>query len=152
MRASWRHGWQARCAIRAASIGRLDAVGYLIDQETLRADLRDCLRAAPDIARAVSRLAFGRGWPRDLGAVRDGVAVAARCAELLAAEGEGMGLPEELGRIAGELKAVGGALQDALTAALVDDPPHLRRDGGFVREGFGRNSTRRAACRRTAAA
>ena len=74
--------------------------------------------------------------PRDLAAIREGLAVAARCAELLAKEGEGMGLPEELGRIAGELRSVGPELGAALGAALVDDPPHQRRDGGFVREGY----------------
>jgi DNA mismatch repair protein MutS len=115
---------------------RLDGVGFLIDQESLRSDLRDALKSSPDIARAVSRLAFGRGSPRDLGAVRDGLAAARRCADLLASEGAGMGLPEELGRIAGELRAVGPTLAEALASALVDDPPHMRRDGGFVREGY----------------
>ena len=115
---------------------RLDAVGFLVDQDGLRGALREALKSAPDIARAQSRLAFARGSPRDLAAVRDGLGVAAHSAELLAAEGEGMGLPEELGRIAGLLRAVGPALREALQAALVEDPPHLRRDGGFVREGY----------------
>lgn len=116
--------------------GRLDAVGFLIEEEALRNQIRDCLRSAADIARAVSRLAFGRGSPRDLAAVRNGLAVARRCGELLAAQGEAMGVPEELGRIAGQLRSVGHGLHDLLAAALVEDPPHLRRDGGFVRESF----------------
>jgi DNA mismatch repair protein MutS len=115
---------------------RLDAIGFLIDEETLRSDLRDGLKSAPDIARAVSRLAFARGSPRDLAAVRDGLGVAGGCAGLLAAQGEGMGLPEELGRLAGQLRAIGSGLYDALDRALVADPPHLRRDGGFVRDGY----------------
>jgi len=115
---------------------RLDAIGFLIEEEALRAALRDSLRSAADIARAVSRLAFARGSPRDLAAVRDGLAVAGRCAELLAAQGDAMGVPEELGRIAGQLRSVDASLHNVLAAALVDDPPHLRRDGGFVREGF----------------
>jgi DNA mismatch repair protein MutS len=115
---------------------RLDAVGFLIDQEALRSDLRAALKSAPDIARAVSRLGFGRGSPRDLAAVRDGLAATLRCAELLAGEGSRMGLPEELSRLSGELRAVDATLADALAAALVDDPPHLKRDGGFVRQGY----------------
>jgi len=115
---------------------RLDAVGFLIDQEVLRRDLRDCLRFAPDLARAVSRLAFARGSPRDLAAVRDALATAARISELLSMDGDGMGLPAELSRIAGRLRSVSEDLYAALAAALVEDPPHLRRDGGFVREGF----------------
>ncbi len=114
---------------------RLDAVGYLIDQENLRRDLRDALRSAPDIARGLSRLGFGRGSPRDLGAVRDGLGVAQTCVDLLTAAGSGMGLPAELARIAGELQAVSSGLREDLTAALVDELPHLKRDGGFVREG-----------------
>ncbi|MFA5900828.1 MAG: DNA mismatch repair protein MutS [Hyphomicrobium sp.] len=115
---------------------RLDAVGYLMGEESLRRDLREALRSAPDIARAMSRLGFGRGSPRDLGAVRDGLAVTKICADLLAGAGAGMGLPAELGRIADELQAVGSDLRNALAAALVDEPPHLKRDGGFVREGY----------------
>ncbi|MDH4983138.1 DNA mismatch repair protein MutS [Hyphomicrobium sp. D-2] len=115
---------------------RLDAVGYLIGQETLRSDLRAALNAAPDIARATSRLSFGRGSPRDLAAVRDGLACAARCADLLENETSGIGLPEELQRIASEQRAVTPDLSAMLTDALVEDPPHLKRDGNFVRPGY----------------
>src|SRR5581483_1182307 len=62
---------------------RLDAVGFLREDETLRMDLRATFRAAPDIARAISRLALQRGSPRDLAAVRDGLASAAACARRL---------------------------------------------------------------------
>jgi DNA mismatch repair protein MutS len=115
---------------------RLDAVGFLIDQESLRDAVRDNLRSAPDLARAVSRLAFARGSPRDLGAVRDALGVTARVMELLAGDGDGMGLPAELSRISARLGSVADDIHAALAGALVDDPPHLRRDGGFVREGF----------------
>ena len=115
---------------------RLDAVGFLVDQEALRRDLRDCLRLAPDLARAVSRLAFARGSPRDLAAVRDALAIATSISGLLSSDGDGLGLPAELSRIAGRLRAAPDELHAALAAALVDDPPHLRRDGGFVREGY----------------
>ncbi|HUJ36583.1 MAG TPA: DNA mismatch repair protein MutS [Hyphomicrobium sp.] len=115
---------------------RLDAVGFLVDQEALRRDLLDCLRLAPDLARALSRLAFARGSPRDLAAVRDALATATSVSGLLASDGDGLGLPAELSRIAGRLRAAPDELHAALAAALVDDPPHLRRDGGFVREGY----------------
>jgi DNA mismatch repair protein MutS len=115
---------------------RLDAVGFLMEEETLRGDVRAALKATPDIARAVSRLGFGRGSPRDLGAVRDGLAASARCASLLFGEGAGMGLPSELSRLAAELSVVDAALGGALASALIEDPPALKRDGGFVREGY----------------
>ncbi len=46
---------------------------FLIERETLRDDLRAALKSAPDIARAMPRLGFGRGGPRDLAAVRDAI-------------------------------------------------------------------------------
>ena len=121
----------------ASAIGaRLDAVGFLRDDETLRDDLRGALRSAPDIARAISRLALQRGGPRDLGAVRDGLATASACARLLRDGAGGIGLPEELADIARRLAGCGSDLGKRLSLALIDEPPHLRRDGGFVRPGF----------------
>jgi DNA mismatch repair protein MutS len=115
---------------------RLDGVGYLVEEQTLRDDLRAALKGAPDIARAVSRLAFGRGGPRDLGAIRDALSSAERVATLLIARAGPMGLPAELAGIADRLGHAAGPLSSGLAAALVDEPPHLKRDGGFVRPGF----------------
>ncbi len=115
---------------------RHDAVGFLLERERLREEARACLRRAPDLARAMSRLALQRGSPRDLAAVRDALGVAHASAQLLSAAGGGIGLPEALARIASRLTGCRTELQPLLTRALVDDPPHLRRDGGFVRAGF----------------
>jgi DNA mismatch repair protein MutS len=115
---------------------RLDAVGYLVERDPLKEDLRAGLRAAPDIARALSRLSLQRGTPRDLGALRDGLAAANVCATRLNKAGEAIGLPEPLAQIAARLTGVSRTLGPELTAALVEEPPHLRRDGGFIREGF----------------
>ncbi len=41
-----------------------------------------------------------------------------------------------MARIAERLGACDAGLQPLLTRALIDNPPHLKRDGGFVREGF----------------
>ena len=65
----------------AAIQRRLDAVAFLRDDHDLRSDLRDCLKAAPDLARPLSRLALQRSGPRDLAAIRD----ALRAAEAIAA-------------------------------------------------------------------
>jgi DNA mismatch repair protein MutS len=114
---------------------RLDALAFLHDSEALREDLRRTLRHTPDLARAMSRLALQRGGPRDLAAIRDSLVAAEGCVELLGATAGGMGLPGTLARTAERLGACNQGLQPLLARALVDDPPHLKRDGGFVREG-----------------
>ena len=57
----------------AAIARRLDAIDVFVAQAALRADTRSQLAAAPDIARSLSRLVVGRGGPRDLAAIRDGL-------------------------------------------------------------------------------
>ena len=89
----------------AAIEHRLNAVSFLVAEAALRDALRERLRGAPDIARAVTRLAFGRGGPRDLGALRDGLEAAATCAGLINKAGAAMGLPLELERVVRNLSA-----------------------------------------------
>jgi DNA mismatch repair protein MutS len=115
---------------------RLDAVTFMIDQRRLLADIRQLLRAAPDMARALPRLGFGRGGPRDLAAIGAGLEAAVRCAVTVGAGADALGLPSDLQDIVNRLAAPPKALAAALKAAIVDEPPHLRRDGGFVRAGY----------------
>ena len=58
---------------RGAIDARLDLVALFHDDAALRESLRATLRALPDIGRALGRLAAGRGGPRDLGQLRDGL-------------------------------------------------------------------------------
>ncbi len=116
-----------------AITARLDAVQFFIVQGDLRARLRSQMKAAPDMARALSRIALGRGGPRDLAAIRDGYAACRAIATNLAAAGE---LPRETAAASREIASVDATVQDALARALADDLPLLRRDGGFVREGY----------------
>jgi DNA mismatch repair protein MutS len=120
---------------RAGEINeRLDAVGFLLDDATLRGQLRQSLKQAPDLGRALSRLTVGRGSPRDLGAIAAGLAAAQNLARHLASAR--LGLPRELDDVAKVLGAEDGTLQSALTAALDDDLPAFARDGGFVRPDY----------------
>ena len=121
---------------RAAIEARLDSVTFLHEARATRADLRAVLKAAPDLSRALSRLALGRAGPRDLAAIGAGLAAAHRVAALLRDDGYPQApLPEALrearDRAAGPAPALSGRL-----AALLDDAlPLQRRDGGFVRPG-----------------
>nr|WP_296041163.1 DNA mismatch repair protein MutS [uncultured Agrobacterium sp.] len=110
---------------------RLDAVAYLIDDVSLSDGLRDALKQVADMPRALSRLALERGGPRDLGAIRQGLAAAAIVEQLL---DQGL-LPNELAEALADLKALPSALKAMLSEMLADDLPLLKRDGGFVREG-----------------
>ncbi len=62
---------------------RLDAVASFLDDTAARAETRSRLRVAPDLARALSRLFVGRGGPRDLAGIRDGILAAADLARAL---------------------------------------------------------------------
>src|SRR5260221_2278061 len=55
----------------AAIAARLDAVEFFAANERLREDVRTVLRRCADCERALSRIALGRGGPRDLAALRD---------------------------------------------------------------------------------
>jgi len=114
---------------------RLDTIDRLVGDPGLTETLRGHLAAVPDIARALQRVALGRGGPRDLAALRDGLAEAGALAGALADLLAGAdGLPETLAAAAG---ALGGhdALVGRLETMLVAEPPHLARDGGFVADG-----------------
>ncbi len=109
---------------------RQGAVAWLLDTPELRADLRAALRRVPDMDRALSRLALDRGGPRDLAALRDGLAQGAQVAQLL----DGQDAPALLADAAATL-GTEIPLGPALEAALIADPPLLARDGGFIAPG-----------------
>ncbi len=62
---------------------RLDAVEAFATDASSRGEIRKRLQAAPDLSRALSRLVVGRGGPRDLAAIRDGIGAAAGLAAQL---------------------------------------------------------------------
>ncbi len=108
---------------------RLESVRFMHDQSRMRAQLRDELRLVGDIDRALSRLALDRGGPRDLAAIRNGLA----CGEHLLLQMTGV--PALL---ATEAAALTGhaTLIDLLDRALIAEPPILTRDGGFIAESY----------------
>ncbi len=120
----------------AAIADRLDVVSLFVERLRLRQDVRDLLRRCPDMERALARLTLGRGGPRDLSALREGLRQAAALrALLLAGEGE---LAAQPAQIADAIEVLGG--HDELVAlfdrALAEELPLLARDGGFVAAGY----------------
>jgi DNA mismatch repair protein MutS len=109
---------------------RLDAVSFFAGEPGLRKEVRACLKATPDISRALSRLSLNRGGPRDLAALRDGLEAARALAQSLA--GAGL-LPQEVAEAREAIAGLDPTLAIRLRRALADSLPLNRRDGGFVR-------------------
>ncbi len=112
---------------------RLDAVEFFHDDARLTDDLRAALAQVPDVARALSRISLGRGGPRDLAAVRDGLIQASALRGLL--QGARGLVPKAVAEAMTDL-GEHGQLTDRLGRALADDLPLLARDGGFIRQGY----------------
>jgi DNA mismatch repair protein MutS len=112
---------------------RLDAVEAFLDATADRLRLREDLAGAPDMSRALTRLTLDRGGPRDLAAIAAGLSVARRLADDLQAFAEA---GPEIGRIATGLAAAPADIATTVRAALDEELPLLKRDGGFVARGY----------------
>ena len=111
---------------------RLALVAWLHEDPLRRERVRTALKQLPDVARALARLSAGRGSPRDLAQLRDGLAGAAALRDELGMEPERPKLLNELlPRLGGH-----GALVDRLSVALIESPPIDSSKGGYIAEGY----------------
>jgi DNA mismatch repair protein MutS len=119
----------------AAIVRRLDMVQHFTLSDRLRDGLSDILKHCPDMERALSRLTLGRGGPRDLAAIGNGLKAAAETRALF----EGTGPKRDASQDAPD--GITGALADLghhdevierLARALAPDLPLYARDGGFI--------------------
>ena len=111
---------------------RLALVAWLHEDALRRARVRAALKALPDFARALARVATGRGSSRDLALLRDGLGGAAGLRDELEIEPEKPRLLVEL------LPHLGGhgSLVDRLKIALVESPPIDSSKGGYIADGY----------------
>jgi DNA mismatch repair protein MutS len=118
----------------AAIDARLDLVAFFVAAGRTRADLRDALRRLPDLERALQRLTLGRGGPRDLAALRDGLGAIPAVRAML----EPGGLAATPAMLTATVAALGthDTLVARLAAALATELPLAATDGGFVAAGF----------------
>ncbi len=120
-------------ADRARIGARHDRVEWLVSEDEVRAQVRLELRRSPDSVRALARIAFGRGGPRDLRHIADALAVAA---EVRARLGRGRRpLPASL-RILVDALDGEAELTARVGRAIEPDAPRLVREGAFVQAGF----------------
>jgi len=111
---------------------RLALVAWLFEDAIRRERNRSALKAMPDFARALARLAAGRGSPRDLALLRDGLGAADALRAEIASEADA---PTQLQSL---LPRLGGheALVTTLSRALVASPPIDSAKGGYIAEGY----------------
>jgi DNA mismatch repair protein MutS len=117
----------------AAIARRLDAVSAFVADSAAREDIRSILRGAPDMSRALARLSVGRGGPRDLAGLRDGILAADQA---LARLGELEQPPHEIVAVMAALQRPSRELAAEFASALDEQLPLIKRDGGFVRQGY----------------
>ena len=117
---------------RSAIEARLALAQWLHEDAIRRERVRGRLKAMPDFARGLARLAAGRGSPRDLGLLRDGLSAASALKQELESAAD---RPPLLDRL---LPALGGhgAFVDQLVRALVESPPIDASKGGYIAEGY----------------
>ncbi|WP_235879666.1 DNA mismatch repair protein MutS [Polyangium aurulentum] len=110
---------------------RLDEVSLFLDNPRARAELREALGGVGDLERLSVRAVLREATPRDLGALRDGLIAAPRAVGAVASIVD----PTARELFGADVDTVDDICA-RLSASLVDRPPALARDGGFVREGF----------------
>src|SRR5947209_4883336 len=122
----------APLTMKTAIDERLALVAWLHEEAIRRERVREALKAMPDCARALARLTAGRGTPRDLALLRDGLAAAEALRRELMGETDRPKLLETL------LPKLGGhgTLVEQLARALVESPPIDASKGGYIAEGY----------------
>ncbi len=125
---------QAPLRANAQPQARQDAITQLLAPGSDQAlhDLRDGLRALPDLERMATRLSLGTIRPRELASLRDALGM---LGPLAAAARAGFQVG---GLLADSLASipVDPALADLLTRAIAAEPALMIRDGGVIAEGY----------------
>jgi DNA mismatch repair protein MutS len=116
-----------------AIMQRLDAIALFVADPAARDDIRATLQAAPDMSRALARLSVGRGGPRDLAGLRDGILTADHVLAKLGAMND---VPHDITLAMESLRRPSRELARELDRALAEQLPLMKRDGGFVRENY----------------
>ena len=113
---------------------RLDAVQFFLDVPKIREHARARLAQVPDLERALSRLSTGRGGPRDLASIREGIDHGSAVCGIVWSSGDVV-RPHEIDEAILDY-GLHGALSDELRRALADELPLNARDGGFIRPDY----------------
>ncbi len=109
---------------------RLDAVSEMVSNAITREEIREYLQPVYDLERLISRVAYRSANPRDLIALRTSV-------EMLPAIKTALGEYHSalLSRIRDEIDELTD-LCELITASIIDDPPMIIREAGFIKDGY----------------
>ncbi|MCC6808359.1 MAG: DNA mismatch repair protein MutS [Deltaproteobacteria bacterium] len=133
------HAWvTAPLLSRDAVLDRQGVVQAFCDRPSLRVELSRLLSSLYDLERLNGRLGALQATPRDLGSLRDSLALLPRIAAAVTQPGGELltdALPTRLGAL---LAALGdfSAAERELAASLVDAAPVSFKEGGIFRRGF----------------
>ncbi|GHV22494.1 DNA mismatch repair protein MutS [Planctomycetales bacterium] len=119
-----------------AIAARQQKVGALMRENNCRERLRDELRQIADFERMLARLAARRGGPRDLAALGAGFTHLPIVGEIIAALGADSPIFSDV-----DLDPLAD-IAELLNAAIVDAPPLLATDGGFIKSAYSAELTR----------
>jgi len=108
---------------------RHQTIGALLDTRLYEA-LRVLFRSVGDVERILARVALGSARPRDLTTLRQALGVIPDIKTSLVSSNR-----EPLLRCGAEIEYL-PSLFELLSAALVDEPPVLLRNGGVIAEGY----------------
>ncbi|MBE7066332.1 MAG: DNA mismatch repair protein MutS [Ruminococcaceae bacterium] len=111
---------------------RLDAVSIFKEGFMLRSQLREFLDGIYDIERVVGRILLGTASPRDMVSLRHSLGKLPYIKETLSPYSQRATL---LNTLIGSIDPL-PQLHSLLEAAIVDDPPALLKDGGYIRAGY----------------
>jgi DNA mismatch repair protein MutS len=132
---------------------RQDAVAWLVARPALLEQVRRTLSRVADLERLAGKATLGVATPRDLGRLRDALAMLPEVIALVKSGATGpasgidplpelfdLGAPASAGALPGGLAACADPALPALAArlgkALVDEPPYLLKDGNVIRAGY----------------
>jgi len=120
---------------KEALLNRYQCVEELLKKHTLRQQLQQLLRALYDLERLNGRIGAGCATPRDLGALRDSLAILPQIKEQLNKHITQIQKPILLAQIEHHLGDF-SELYAQLTQALVDTPPIQHKEGGIFKIGY----------------
>ena len=113
---------------------RLGLASWFCDQPVLCQQMSDYMKLIPDLDRSLSRIASGRGGPRDLASLAEGLCGARQIATSCLSS-DHIDMNDEIARLCAVAQEP-AQLGDQILPALADELPLLIRDGGFILKGY----------------